>query len=98
MHLNPFESGINLRNVPKPFEAGVPNYYDTLHLDLQIPLTGLTLTAGSNYQVMIALEDVDGIYNDLLFCNTEESLPREHDITGHLTGRFYLYQNLKFPT
>lgn len=100
MHQSPYESGVDLTTVPKPFEAGVPNYYDTKHLDLSITLSSLTLVRGNNYQVIIALEDVDGIYSkNLLFCNTESSLPREYNAdTGNFTGRFYLRQNLKFPT
>ena len=49
------------------------------------------------YDIMIAIEDVDGIYQkNLLFCNNEESLPRELNNSGQLTGKFYLYSNYKF--
>ena len=97
LHSAPIESGFDLTTIPKAFIPGKPNYYDMKTLNTPIELTGITLTNNQYYDIMIAIEDVDGIYQkNLLFCNNEESLPRELNNSGQLTGKFYLYSNYKF--
>ena len=81
-----------LTSVPKPFESGVPCFYDTKLISgtYNIPITGSQVVDCLNLLVEIA--DEDGICNNLLFCNSEESLPREKDTNENMTGRFYLFQ------
>ena len=97
LHSAPIESGFDLTSVPKAFNPGKPNFFDTKGLSSSIELTGITLINNQYYDIMIAIEDVDGIYQkNLLFCNNEESLPRELDNNGQMTGKFFLYPNYKF--
>lgn len=69
----------NLQNVPAPFEPGIPNFYDTVVFSQEYNLS-FTPT-----HVLIAIEDSEGVYDNLPFCNTIESLPQEQN-----TGRYYL--------
>lgn len=85
---NPIESGLDLQTVPKAFEPGVPNRYDTVNLSMTYT-NSYGVSAANGYKVLAALEDGDGVYQKrLMFCN-DLSLPRELT-NGTPTGRVYL--------
>ncbi|MBQ9636487.1 MAG: hypothetical protein IJV36_01145 [Prevotella sp.] len=71
--------GFSLDQVPAPFEPGIPNFYDTVMFNQMYNLSFVPT------HVLIAIEDNEGIYSNLPFCNTVESLPQEQG-----TGRYYL--------
>lgn len=72
-------TNFSLEDVPAPFEPGIPNFYDTVVFSQEYNLS-FTPT-----HVLIAIEDSEGVYDNLPFCNTIESLPQEQN-----TGRYYL--------
>ena len=48
--------------------------------------------------LLVEIADEDGIFNNLLFCNSEEFLPREKNLSNSMTGRFYLLEYEKTET
>lgn len=79
-------TNFSLQNVPAPFEPGVPNFYDTIVFSQEYNLS-FTPT-----EVLIAIEDSEEIYENMPFCNTTDSLPREQG-----TGRYYLLGSVILP-
>lgn len=86
-----------LTSIPKPFEPGVPCFYDTKLISgtYNLPIGNQTVHI---LNLLVEIADEDGIFNNLLFCNSEEFLPREKNLSNSMTGRFYLLEYEKTET
>ena len=83
----------SLQEIPKAFESGIVNYHDTKWFNFD-KNTNISVQRTDLIEVLIAIVDADGIFTKyLLFCNTEEFLPRERDASNKPTGRFYLLRS-----